>query len=84
MKYGGQKPSKVKRMEQKEWKTKITAILEKMHREDWMDDDDFFIFVETMVCQLGGWDTLFRHIEEGTLNGYAPEQQFEIAGRIFT
>ncbi len=72
-----------KGLKKKEWKAKITAILEKMHREDWMDDHDFHEFTEELVKQTGGWELVFKKIEAGVSRGYTPEQQFELINRFF-
>ena len=62
----------------KEW----IRILSSLHREEWMDDQDFDDFINIIMNEIGGWDKLYFDIQTGINNGYTERQQFEIINKI--
>ena len=64
-------------------KYKLTnEILEKIFKEDWMDENDWNDMMST-IKQKGLITQLENALEVGVKNGYSVEQQIEIAKLIF-
>ena len=64
-------------------KYKLTnEILEKIFKEDWMDENDWNDMMST-IKQKGFITQLENALEVGVKNGYSVEQQIEIAKLIF-
>ena len=64
-------------------KYKLTnEILEKIFKEDWMDENDWNDMMST-IKQKGLITQLENTLEVGVKNGYSVEQQIEIAKLIF-
>lgn len=58
---------------------KINNFLKELFYEDWMDDNDWSMFLEGLETQSGVSVQSLKHdIEAGIKNGYSIESQFDL------
>lgn len=65
------------------YRERLSTIIEKIFREDWMDDNDFNQFLTIAVDHMGGWDKLDKEVEMGVANGYSVDNQLELIEKLF-
>lgn len=65
-------------------KEKFVSLFSDSFREDWMDDDDFDFMLSNCVTSVGGWDRILEDIQQGVVNGYGVEFQFDLVKKAFT
>lgn len=57
----------------------INAFLKELFYEDWMDDNDWLMFLEELETQSGvSVQSLSNDLQVGLKNGHSIEKQFEL------
>jgi hypothetical protein len=65
------------------YKNEVEELLKELFHENWMDENDWVVFLEE-TQRVGGIsiDDISKDIEIGVKNGYSPERQIEILKQI--
>lgn len=61
-----------------EIKQEMMPYLEKMWREDYMDNEEWIEILDCTISKVGSWDDFIESIRIGEKNGYTVEKQIGI------